>query len=197
MHNHLQYRWIFPPLMTLVNICLLVLNLIQQPSVRNGLFDSTSARNQQVVFQDGTIVFQPTQPPKTSTVLKAAIILNLPVVWVAFILAGLLRHEGDSMYIGLSTIFVPFLWYSIGGWLDSQLRTVITEPRKKSKLSSQFRKLLRVVAAFFLACSILGIAPTHSHRTSETNFLFGTIMLWSASYLGCSFWGERRHRPTD
>jgi len=155
---------------------------------------ATPTYRQAALQEDQTIEFHPTET-KTSSVFKAALLLSFPAIWIAAIFTALLHlHESEPMWIGVGTVFVPILWYSIGKWIDQQFGTEAARPNQNSRISRGSRTVLRVIAAFFGVCFVSIALPTFHHRSSETNFLSAAGILWCASYLACSLWGERRKK---
>jgi hypothetical protein len=177
--------------MTLANLALFAISVSQQHSQKIAA-NPESAAYREAAYQEGeTLRFQPDEP-KASRIVKLALVLNLPAVFCGIVVCGIFGSGSDTAILGFTEAFVPLLWYPIGRWVDQQLLLSMSAPTRASKFGVIKQNVLRALSAFLLVVMLLEFTPLYHHRTSETEFLSATVILWCAPYLVCSFWGERR-----
>jgi hypothetical protein len=178
--------------MTLAHVSLLGIALSGESHWHGPAAATRPPAYQYAAFQEGsTVTFQATEP-KASGLIKADAVLNLPALFLGEILAGILQWHGDPALMAVSTVFVPLIWFRIGRSVDEQRGTVSGGSKRASKFRFAIRLTLRTAASVFLIVALQGLTPAFRHHTSDTDFLFGTLILWCAAYLVCSFWGQRR-----
>ena len=163
------------------------------PGTRTSLQQPDRAEYRNVALQDDeTLSFKPQEPPKASWELKTAIVLNLPAIFLGGVVASILRREGDTAVIAFASFFVPILWNRIGMWIDRQVG--FAAPGKRTLLSSVLRILLGSLAGFIFIVMVLSVMFETRHLDGERMFISAALIVWSGTYLACSFWGERRMR---
>jgi hypothetical protein len=184
------FRWILAVTMTLTHLGLIGVVLYRESPTRKPLMALDASGYRLAALQAVEIAPTPAKS-KTSPLVKADYALNLPALALGYILVGLLQWHGDPALTAVSTVFVAFLWFRIGRWIDDQ-RTGI-DPRSKSRpgLRLVARVLLRIFAAIFLLVGLSGFT-VYQHRTSDSDALCELIVLWCALYLIGSFWGAHR-----
>ena len=181
--------------MTLANLLLFAVSVAHSTGPIFGRPPEPPGPRYVVVNPDGTrteAVDLP-GPVRTTTEFKVVLALNMPAVIAGSLLSVAIPHTGCAVDICLSTLFVPFLWYVIGKWLDGHGNPfALAHSRQESRMRTICKVLLRMGAGFFLMISFLGLTSLNHERTAESSFLFVVFLIWSACYLGGSIWTERR-----
>jgi hypothetical protein len=196
MRGNVRFRVLLPIIMSVMNLLLAVWSSHENAQQLNA-GTSLTARYQPVSLQNDApaVGFRPVEI-EPGIAVKVAIILNLPAVYAGLICASLLHRESEPAVIAVSTLFVPWLWLGIGRWIDRRrgILPMPTWPPSRARLI--WVPLMRTAATFFLVVAIVGVTPLFRHRTEESAFMFGVMMLWSGAYLACIFWESRAARQT-
>jgi len=129
-----------------------------------------------VAYQEGVdMPMEPLEAPPLKPSEKIAILLNLPAVFVAMLVATFAfpQHDMAGMYVSIA--LVPFSWYAVGRWLDGVLGYT-----RRLRIFQTLRGLLGVSALGALFVSIAGFTPLYHHRTADSNWFFAGLAFWSA-----------------
>jgi hypothetical protein len=95
-----------------------------------------------VKYQEGVgVPMQSLEPPPLKPIQKMALILELPVMFFAILVGAVVLHQNENAWMYLSIVFVPFLWYFIGRWLDGLLGYIA-----RLRIPPTLRGLLNVAA---------------------------------------------------
>jgi hypothetical protein len=190
---------VLPVLITLVQILISILASTNQQGNQQGTRRAWNALRfpeyRAVAFQEGagTVQFVP-MTPVSSPEFKAAMLLNLPAIWVASVVAALsgLHPKGDTEILWISVAFVPLVWYPIGRWIDIRLGLVKRTLNPDSSLRRSGRRLSCGVAGALLVVSFIGMTPLYHHNTRETYWVWTAMILWSAMALGFAVSADRQ-----
>jgi len=191
MFDRFGFRWIAASVVTLLHVALLGITLSSETHVHGPMAATPSTVYRRAAFQEAQTVAFPAER-KTSGILKADLVLNLPALLLGGIVVGLLQWHGDPALMAVSTVFVALIWFRIGRSIDEQRARIPPGSRSATKFGLAKRLILRTAALLFLIVALSGFTPVYHHRTGETDSLFGIIILWCAPYLVFSFWGQRR-----
>jgi hypothetical protein len=146
------------------------------------------------------VTFYPAPEPRTGRILKAAMVLNLPAVFLGafLVLSAGLAHiphiTGDPGAIVFGAVFVPLIWYRIGRWVDGQRGLRNAAQANMSSLGEFWIFLVRLFAWAVLLMAIYGLTPAYHHRTRESSFLFAALILWLGAFLAGGLWSGWRMR---
>jgi hypothetical protein len=190
MLERIRFRWLLPLLMTAVQLVLFALTAMQERAHPQRSALSIPVVRAAVIQEEGrTVNFQPITPPPIPPLTKAAIILNFPALIGGMIVSEVFNRESDASIIGFGLLFVPFVWWPIGSWVDRQIAGVSVA--RKGIASRVGRWALRVVAVL----ALIGVLfSSHGGWDGHEDFFYIPIGLWSTWYLFCSFWGDNRLR---
>jgi hypothetical protein len=149
---------------------------------------------------ENCITFTADPGPKTGRILKVALVLNLPAVFLGGFLhifanlAHVPHVSGEPGLIAFGAVFVPLFWYRIGRWVDGQRGPQSATQAKGSALWEVWKFLLRSFAWAILPIAIYGLTPAYHHRTRESSFLLAALILWSGAFLEGGLWSGWRMR---
>jgi hypothetical protein len=188
-----SFRMLLPLVMTGVQLGLLTASLIihREPWVLPVQAES-HAQSQSECSGENCISFSPSPPePRTGRLVNAAILLNLPAVFLgAFlsIVAGLLHFPtSESSLLAFSAIFVPVIWFRIGKWVDVEAGKSSTP-----KVKSAWTIVARVIVWCLFALMLWSFLVERLREPETTKFLTATAILWTGAYLAVGLWGDRR-----
>jgi len=114
------------------------------------------------------------EPPSLNPVQKIALILELPTMFLAILIAAFLLPQNEAAWMYLSIPLLPLVWYAIGRWLDGLLGYIA-----RLRVPRILRGLLSVTAVGMLVVSMAGVTPMNHHRTPETYWILTSMALWS------------------
>jgi hypothetical protein len=172
MHR-IGLRRILPLIFTLVHIVLVWFALAHQSRASANV--SSDSEYRYVAYQEGSGVPMKTlEPSQLKPVQKIALILNLPAMFLAAVIAAVLFPLNDRALMYISIAFVPLVWYVIGKWLDGILGYC-----ERLRLPGPLRGLLALPAVGILCVSMAGLTPLYHHRTANTYWVFIGLLIWS------------------
>jgi hypothetical protein len=192
-----SFRVLLPLIMTAIQLGLLAASLIihREPWV---LFPPPKAQVQSQSDCSGancTVTFEAPPEPRAGTILKAAMVLNLPAVFLGDLvhIATSVLHvphfQGEPSLLLFPTLFVPLIWYRVGKWLDDQ-----RSPRQFTQqgLKTTWTVVARV-AVWCLFGLLLFTFLIERHRQPEaTRFLTAVAAVWTGLYLALGLLGDWR-----
>jgi hypothetical protein len=177
-------RRLLPIVFTLVQVLLVWFTLAHQPRASTNVSRNSAYRS--VAYQEGAgIPMEPSEAPPLKPVQKAALILNLPAVLLAELIAAVLSPRNGMVAMYLSIAFAPLVWYAVGRWIDGLLGYV-----DRLRLSRTLRGLFGLPSAGVLCVSLAGLTPLYHHRMADTYWGLIGLVVWSglciAIMLSCS-----------
>lgn len=195
-----RLRVLLPLIMTSVQLGLLAASLIipREPWVLAAPPEPKAISQSDCPSED-CVTFSPgPSEPKAGRILKMAMVVNLPAVFLgAFLaIATALIHiphpPGEPTLLGFSLVFVPLIWYRVGKWADDSASGGIVRESTQLSLTALWRILARVIVWFLFALMLLSLLVEY-HREGETaRFLIVISILWTGAYLAGGFLGDRR-----
>lgn len=196
MISRYGFKWILPCVMVVLNVCLFGVSIAYSTGPIIGRPPDSPGPRYIVSNPDDTETQTASFPPplQTSAEFKIALALSMPAVIAGSLLSIFVPHMDCTLNIGLSTVFVPFLWFAIGKWFDELRSGAAFSVRKALKIGAPGRLLLRAGAGFFFLLSVFGLSTIDHHRTNESNFFFAVSLIWSCCYIAGSIWTERRSK---
>lgn len=191
----LRFRLLLPLLMTGVYVGLLLATLMvpREPWVLAPASESSIENNAACSGEDCTVTFSPTPEPRTGRIVQAAMLLCFPAIFLGAVLHLILalfhvpHLAGELSLLGASALFVPFVWYRIGNWLDEQLIKQI-QPKAKSVWSI----IARTCAWFIFTICVLGLMFERHYQNSYEQFIAMVAILWTGMYLAGTLWSDWR-----
>jgi len=184
--SNIGFRRLLPIVFTAIQLALALYTAARAPKQTLTIVHQSGYRV--VAFQEvGEMPAEPLSSSPLTSMQRAAIILNLP----AFAVGGLVREllfpyrNGTELYA--SIVFVPFVWYAVGRWLDGLLGYLA--PMRLNSLVSGFFSLL---AFGLLLLSLGGLTPLYHHRSTDSNWVFTGFILWSLLCLAITATGGER-----
>lgn len=195
MISRIRFRVWLPCAVTALMLCLCAISLAtRRPSAKP---DAPAAKS-----GEDTVTFSPSPYPKTSLLIKAAIVVDAPaielgglVLVIPLLLLGM--PGGEVVWIGAGALLTPLIWFPIGRWVDQQIAGRLIAPRSWPLLRELGRFGLCSLSGVCLLAGIFSLTPLYHHRTSESVFLSAVLVLWCGGYMACSIAGgwrlQRRH----
>jgi len=129
------------------------------------------------------------EPPPLEPVQKIALILELPAMFVAMLIGAVWFPRNETAWLYACVPLVPLVWYAIGRWLDGLLGYCT-----RLSLPVILRGLLAFPAVGIFFVSLAGLTPLYHHRTADTCWIFGGLVLWSGLCLMMMTSSARRLR---
>lgn len=185
-------RWILAVIMTLIHLSLMGMVIGQESPTRKAIMAVSAPGDHFASLKAARPAPIPAES-KTSPLVKADFVFNLPALSLGYLLVGLLRWHGDPALAAVSTAFIALMWFRIGRWVDDQRARTPVQSMKRSELRRATRIIVRNFAVVFLLIGLTGLTAYH-HRTRGSDGLCVLTVLWSALYLIGSFWGAHRLR---
>jgi hypothetical protein len=172
MHR-IGFRRTLPLAFTLIHVVLVWFSVPPQPHAASNIFRESGYRS--ASHQEGIGVPTETmEPPPLKPVQKIAVIAELPAMFVAMLIGAVLFPRHETAWLYTSIPLVPLVWYSVGKWLDGLLGYCA-----RVCLPQFLRGLLAIPATGVLSVSLAGLTPLYHHRTADTYWMFGGLVLWS------------------
>ena len=166
-------RRALPLVFTLIHVVFIWFSLARHPHASGMVSHDSGYRS--VVYQDDVSVpMEMFERPPLKPVHKAALILELPAMFVAMLICVILFPQNDAAWMYTSIPLVPLIWYAIGRWLDGLLGY-----SARLRLPRNLRGLLSVSAGWVLFASTAGLTPLYHHRTPDSYWVFSGLVLWS------------------
>ena len=191
-----SFRFLLPLIMTSVQLGLLTASLTvhREPWVLPVPAES-HAQSQSECSGENCMSFSPSPPePKAGWLVKAAMLLNLPAVFLGAVLdivAGLLHvPTGESTLLAFSAVFVPVIWFRIGRWVDVQ-----ADKSSAPKVNSAGTIMARALVWCLFALILFSFLVERHREPETTKFLTEIAILWTSAYLAGGLWGDRRQSP--
>lgn len=179
-------RRVLPLVFTLVQVLLVWFTLAHQARASANVFRNSGYRS--VAYQEGAgIPMEPLEAPPLKPVQKAALILNLPAMFLAVLIAAVFSPRNETAEMYLSIVFVPLVWYAVGRWIDGLLGYM-----DRLRLSGVLRGLFLPPAAGVLCISLAGLTPLYHHRTADTYWGFTGLVIWSGMCVAIALSSSRR-----
>jgi hypothetical protein len=150
------------------------------------------AQSQSECSGENCISFSPSPPePRAGWLVKAAMLLNLPAVFLGAVLEGVagLLHvpTGESTLLAFSIVFVPVIWFRISKWVDVQ-----TGKSSAPKVNSARTIVARALVWGVLALMLFSFLVERHREPKTTKFLMEIAILWTGAYLTGGLWGDQR-----
>ena len=194
-----RYRVLLPLIMTGVQLGLLAASLVvhREPWVLPAPSEQQT-QTQADCSGEGCVSFSPTPDPRAGTILKMAMVLNLPAVFFGAFLdaASALIHfphpPGEPALIGFSAVFAPVIWYRVGRWMDDLAMGGIVGDSTRHSAKAVWTSMSRAMAWFLFAVMLLSLLVERHRETDTTIFLQVVVILWTGAYLAGGFVGDRR-----
>lgn len=166
------FRRVLPIVFTVAHLVLIWFTAAQEPRRTTNILSEPSYSA--VAYQEGTgIPTMPLERPPLHPVQRIAIILELPVMFLALLIGGVLFPRNEMAWMYVSIAFVPPVWYCIGRWLDGLLGYIAP-----LRLSRTLRGLVALPSAGFLCLAVGGVTPLYHHRTTDSYWVFTGTILW-------------------
>lgn len=173
-------RRFLPTVFTLAQVVLVCFTLAHHPHRVSVFHDSGYHR---VLYQEGTDVLElPPETPPLNTFKKVSLILNLPAMFLAIVIESIFSPQNDSVGMYVSIVFVPFIWYAVGRWLDGLLGYI-----DRFRMSRILWWVLALPATFVLCVSLAGLTPLYRHRTPDSYWIFTGLAIWSGIGIAITF----------
>jgi hypothetical protein len=191
------FRVLLPLIMTATQLGLLATSLIihREPWVLSPPPKLQVQSQSDCSGADCTVTFEAPPEPRAGRILKAAMLLNLPAVFLGDVvhIATSVLHvphfQGEPSLLLCTALFVPLIWYRVGKWLDDQ-RTLNQFTQQGLKTSWT---VVARVAVWCLFGLLLITFLIERHRQPEaTRFLSAVAALWTGAYLALGLLGDRR-----
>jgi len=155
-----------------------------------------------------TASFSPNPEPNAGNILRIAMVLNLPAVFLGAVLhlVAVLIHfphpPGEPSLLGFSAVFVPLIWYWVGRWVDNLAPGAIPEKTNQPNLQSVWTILARTAVWILFAMMLLSFLVEHHRESGATKFVMAITVLWTGAYLAAGFLGDRlrtaqHHAPAE
>ncbi|UWZ83432.1 hypothetical protein [Occallatibacter riparius] len=188
MLERIRFRWLLPLVMTLVQLILFAVTAAhERAAVQRSALSIPVVQAAVLQEEGGTVSFEPITSPPPSLCDKIAAILNLPAMFGGAVLATVLGRETDASIMGFSVLFVPFVWWPIGSWVDQQVAGIGVVRKGIARRTARW--MLRAVALLAL---IAAVFLSHDGWEGQQDYSYIPVGIWTACYLICSFRGERR-----
>jgi hypothetical protein len=145
---------------------------------------------------ENCVSFYPPPEPNLGRIVKAAMLLNLPAVFLGAILgiAASFLHvpNGEPSLLGCSAVFVPVIWYRVGKWLDDQSMLENLHQSTQVSLKAVWTIVARAIIWFLFVMMLLALLFERHRNYGATEFMIVIWILWSGAYLGGGLWVDRR-----
>src|SRR5450755_2880166 len=123
VYNYMRrigFRRALPLVFTIIHLSLVWFSSARQPHAASMVFGNSGYRS--VAYQESSSVpMELFEPPPLKPVQKIALLLELPAMFVATLIAAVLYPLNEAAWLYTSIPFVPLVWYAIGRWLDGLL----------------------------------------------------------------------------
>jgi|SRR5579871_529087 len=170
--RRIGFRRLLPALFTLVHLLLIFSTMGNQPYPTA---IAPSATYHRTSFQEGGgIPTEPIEHRPLAAVHKAALLLSLPAMFPAVLIAEVFFPPSDTAWMYTCIPFVALLWFVIGRWLDGMMGYA-----DRLRLIKPLRSTLEISSMFVLFIGLIGLTPLYHHRTHDTYLIFTGLSLWS------------------
>jgi len=160
-----------------------------------GVGRSSRVTGKPEVTRAENVSFSPAPEPKAGRILRMAMLLNLPAVFLGGILdvvAGVLHFPtSEQSLLGFTSVFVPLIWFRVGRWLDDQF---MSQNLRQSTLKSVLRISTRAFMWFLFVMMLAGLLLEHHRYAGSRNFMIVALILWTGAYLAGGLWGISKDR---
>jgi hypothetical protein len=176
MMGRIGFRRLLPILFVLIHAALLLTSAVQHAAPSD-------------VEPDIYAPLSDMPPPPLTVAHKAALVLNLPALFLSIPVVLAFPRSSDAETFFASLPFVPFVWYVVGKWID-RLLGYIPQPRR---LRRKWQKFFAIISAILMCLGIAAATPVNHHRTPDTYWVATALTLWSGLFLAISASGLTRH----
>jgi len=195
-----RFRLLLPVIMTCVQLGLLAACLVihREPWVLSAP-PALPTPGSSPCAAENCVSFSPPPEPRFGRIIRLAMILNLPAVFLGacfeILLAVFRVPTNEATLLASSAIFVPLIWSRIGNWIDAQSEFQTVSPSTPTKMGSAWAIVAR--ASVWMSFLIMLFAfVVERHREGEpTRFVQAVAIAWTGIYVAVGLWGDWR-RPS-
>ncbi len=199
--KRLRFRLLLPLVMAGLQVGLFAASLIfhNEPWVVASPAEVQAGSQPACSGDDCTVSFVPPPEPRLGEILKAAMVVNFPAVFLGVILQVLanLIHvphvSGEPALIAFGAVFVPPVWYRTGKWVDGQVNGRTFGTPAPSIAMATWKFVARAFAWFTLSLMMVNVLFGHHHLT---RFFSAIWILWTGGFLACGLLGDWRTKQS-